>query len=82
MITVSLLKGCTGSAQADTISKGATMVLYSSAVATHSQAEQCVLAWFGFSFAFRPLLLPHKEEKAMTAERGEEQNLPSYPETG
>lgn len=80
MITVSLLKGCMGSALADTISKGAAVVLYSSAVATHAQAEQCVLAWFGFSFAFTPLCFSHKEEKTVTAERGEEQNLPSYPE--
>lgn len=80
MITVSLLKGCVGSALADTISKGAAVVLYSSAVATHAQAEQYVLAWFGFSFPFTPLCFPHKEEKAMTAEGGKEQNLASYPE--
>ena len=54
------------------------MVLYSSA---HAQAERCVLAWAGFSFGFTPLLLPQKEEKALTAERGGEQNLASYPET-
>lgn len=81
MITVSLLKGRTGSALADTISKGAAVVLYSSAAAAHAGAKQYVLAWFGFSFAFTPLLFPHREEKAMTAERGGEQNLPSYPET-
>lgn len=80
MITVSLLKGHTGSALAHTISKGAAVVLYS-AVAAHAQAEQCVLAWFGFSFAFTPLLFSHEEEKAMTVKRGEEQNLPSYLET-
>lgn len=81
MIRVSLLKGRAGSALADAISTGATGVLYSSAVAAHAQAGQCVLAWPGFSFAFSPLLFPHKEEKAMRAKRGAAQNLPSYLET-
>lgn len=81
MIRVSLLKGRVGSALADAISTEATGVLYSSAAAMYAQAGQRVLAWPGFSFAFSPLLFPHKEEKTMRAKRGVAQNLPSYPET-